>query len=292
MAVENAYETTFRRSYHLLSAQKKPRLAPCVIHDSDFTEGASFFVTRMGPLGDQQKQGRAPLSPNNAQEETRRRGTRIVFQSGRYVDEADLRRQITNPTSGIIEWMRRRHAYRFDREVVRALGQPAVEVAVDSLGNVSSTTEVALPTSQIIDASSTGLTFTKVLEAKEKLDAAEANDEGRYLVLGSRQTRDLLAVEQATSGDYVIKKLDDGHIRAFLGFQIIRSEHLDKVGNDRQAFAFSRNGMYCGSDLNIRKLRIAEDPSRSHTLHCYAEHEVGCLRAEEELVVRIDCMES
>jgi hypothetical protein len=138
-------------------------------------------------------------------------------------------------------------------------------------------------------AAATGLTVAKLIEAKKKMEAAFVDmDEPLSLVISAAQHANLLNEAQVTSRDFNDKPiLVNGRVAYFMGFNIVTSEYLTKVGADRYNFAFAKSGLYLGtwadmqSDVSIRK-----DLTGLPWQH-YVKATAGATRLEQGKIIRI-----
>lgn len=113
-----------------------------------------------------------------------------------------------------------------------------------------------------------GLTYAKLLEALEALNAADVDPEDRYLVVGAKQLTDALGISQLTSADYMtIRSVVNGDVQFALGFKWIMSTRLTLTlgspANQRQCYAFNKQaiGLAIGQDVNTEINYIPEKVS-------------------------------
>ena len=130
--------------------------------------------------------------------------------------------------------------------------------------------------------------------AKQKLLANfnEPGVEPWYLVIGTSQWASLMANTKVQSRDYAaVQALVRGDIDALIGFNIIVSEKLTKVGNDRYALAFSRSALLLAMGKEIAT-NVAHRPDKRFNVYCYAKAGFGAVRMDEKKIVRILCDET
>jgi hypothetical protein len=140
-----------------------------------------------------------------------------------------------------------------------------------------------------------GLTISKLIEAKVFLDGQEAGvdpDEPRYIACTSRQIGNLLATTETTSADYNnVKALVEGNIDKFMGFSFIRTERLPLASAGvRKTFAWVQSGVGLGVGADITA-RISERSDKRYSMYAYFQMAIGASRLEEAKVVRILCAE-
>jgi len=129
------------------------------------------------------------------------------------------------------------------------------------------------------------MTISKLIQAKEILDANEVATEGRYFVLKGDDMTDLLNTVEATSADYnTIKALYEGTINYFMGFQIIRTELVNTTTSVNDCVAFQKDcvGLAVGRDVVTR---VTERPDVSYANQVYLAFSAGSTRIDDAGVV-------
>lgn len=279
--ITTAFVQQFKNSLHHLVQQNGSRLRSAVMTDS--VTGEYAFFDQIGKTDATERVGRHTDSPLMNTPHARRRVSMRDFEWGDLIDNQDKVRLLTDPTS------------TYQQSAMKALGRSVDKVIIDAAIGTAATgknggTQIALPSGQKIASSATGLTITKLLSAKEILDAAETDpDEERFIAVTARQMTNLLSTTQVQSADYnTVKALAQGQLDSFLGFKFIRTELLPTVGADRQCIAWVKSGLMLalGEDM---KAKIAERPDKAFSVYVYASMSIGATRMEEEKVVQIDC---
>lgn len=149
----------------------------------------------------------------------------------------------------------------------------------------------ALSASGLVTAPTTGggLTFAKLNEAREALDAADVDPSERCIVVSPAAMSDVLAEEKLTSADYMnLKAVINGQVDSALGFKWIMSTRLPSAGSPsvRQCFAFHKAaiGLAVGKDLQT-KINYSVDKDSWLALSTIS---LGAVRIEDTGVVAID----
>ncbi|KKK90307.1 hypothetical protein LCGC14_2724330, partial [marine sediment metagenome] len=134
------------------------------------------------------------------------------------------------------------------------------------------------------------LNLEKVLEAKRLMDAAEVEDDGRFLVYDAFQLSKILAFEKFTSIDYNTQRaLVEGTMPSFLGFTWVRSERLTTDSNgDTQVFCFQGDGIGLGIG-RLRETRITEESTKNYATQVWSYLDMGAVRIEDVRVVELAC---
>lgn len=165
-------------------------------------------------------------------------------------------------------------------------------------GQNGTTTEAFDTANQQIAAASQGLTFAKLVEAREILmsnDWDDANDP-LMLLIGSKQYDDLMNMTQVTSGDFNRSYvLENGIIKSFLGFEIVRLSNdiltTSTGATVRDVIAFPKSAYVLG-EWNSMSTKIDEIPTKHHATQVLTSHTFGGTRTENGKVVQILCSEA
>lgn len=281
--IPNAFVLQFSSQVAMLAEQKTSRLRRTVMTTS--VTGESWAIDRLGGSnGPQQIVERHGNTPLNDIPNDRRWGYLQDWDVADLIDKPDQLRMLWDPQSRYTV----RHAgamgRAMDLTILNALGGP---VAEGKYGNVAS--QVALPASQIIASGSTGLTVSKLLEAKRRLDAAEAYDPNapRYFVCTSYQIQDLLSDDKVTSADFnTVKALAAGTIDSYMGFQFVRTELLTKSGTDRQCYAYTAQAIEMGIGKEPSS-EASQRPDKRNATQIYTWGSWGAVRVEDVQVVQV-----
>lgn len=275
----------FSANVVFLAEQRMSRLRGTV--QLEDVTGESFAVERIGGVALNAVNERHGDTPLNSTPHTRRWGYIVDKDVADLIDKQDRVKLLINPDSAYTL----RHAGAlgrgFDDEIIRALGASVNE------GRNGTTTTAYDTTNQSIASSSVGLTVAKLLEAKEKLDAAEVDDFiPRYFVCAAKQMTNLLNDDKVTSSDFnTVQALVQGKIDTYLGFKFIRSERLTKVSNDRYCFAYTQNAIRLGVAQAPATI-VSDRPDKRHAKQVYSYMSLGAVRTEDVQVVRVLADES
>jgi len=172
---------------------------------------------------------------------------------------------------------------RKDRLILAALGGTAY-------GGKTGTTSIALPDAQKIAAGGATVTISKLLQAKQLLDEAEA-PEDRYFVCPSESIIDLLGTVEITSADYnTVRALTSGQVDSFLGFKFIRTElvYLENSSSTTTwyCYAFCKGAVGFGSIEEVT-VRLTERSDKNYAWQPYVSMDMGATRIEDEMVVEV-----
>jgi len=280
--ITKAFVDQFSANFLTLAQQEDSRFASCVDVDSGIV-GQSKTVERIGATEAQQMFTRHGDTTPSDTPHSRRWIDLIDYNWSEYIDDLDKAKMLADPTSEYL------------RAGVNAMNRKKDEIIIAALRGNARTADsgnVALPSTQKIAVDATGLTIAKLLSTKRTLDEAEVGSEERYLAVSAEQIADLLGVQQVTSSDYnAVRTLVDGKVDTFLGFKVIQTERLAKVGTSRFCMAWAKSGLRLGVGTNIAT-RISVRPDKNYSTQVYAQMSLGAVRTEDVRVVEIACLEA
>ena len=283
--ITTAFVEQYKSNVFHLAQQKGSRLRDAV--RTETVVGKSHFFERIGSTAALKRTSRHSDTPRVDTPHSRRKVSMDDYDWADLIDQEDKVRMLISPQS--------EYAQAGAWAMGRAMDDAIIDAASgNAFGGVAGGTTVALPSGQKIAHGSAGLSVTKLIEAKEILDAADIDpEEERYLVCTSKQLSDLLAITQITSADFnSVKALVQGEIDTFMGFNFIRTERLDTNSSSNRlvlAFAKSGIGLAVGSDIQTR---ISERADKNYATQVFLSMTIGATRIEDEKVVEIECTES
>ena len=284
VTIPESYVNQFSATVHLLAEQKMSRLRKTVRIEP--VVGESFAVETVGGIDKAntvlELHGDTPL---NNTPHARRWGFMVDYDVADLIDKQSRVKLLITPDSIYV----RRHAGTMGRsvddEVLRALENSA---ATGKTG----TTLVALPSAQKIAAGSVGLTVSKLIQAKEILDASEVDEFiPRFFLVAAKQLRNLLEDDKVTSSDFnTVKALVHGEINEYLGFTFVRTERMTKSGSDRLCYAYAMDAISLGI-ADEPKSVASPRPDKRMAQQIYTWGTWGAVRVEDKMVVEIKCQE-
>jgi hypothetical protein len=221
---------------------------------------------------------------------SRRRVSLADYDWSDLIDDEDRVRMLIDPTGP------------YARAAAMAMGRAMDDVIITAADDTAYTgvaggTSTAYDTSMTVDvqvgitpAADTGLNVGKLRSAKQLLDANEAEDDGRVMVINAKQLQNLLAETEITSSDYaVVKALVHGEVNTFMGFDFKRTERiLTDANSDHKVLYWQRMGM----KLAIGKeptVKISERDDKNYATQVFTSMSLGATRMQEELVGYIEC---
>lgn len=178
-----------------------------------------------------------------------------------------------------------------------AMGRAIDDALIAALGGTAyygkaGGSSIALPTSQKIASSCAGIGITKLLSAKEILDAQDVDpDEPRYCLVAAEQITELLNTTEIKSSDYnTVKALAMGQIDTFLGYKFIMTNRLAKGTYDRTCYVYAKSGLLLALAEEITT-KIEPRADKSYATQIYVRMSIGATRMDEKKVVEIACEE-
>ena len=283
--ITTAFVEQYKSNVFHLAQQKGSRLRDAV--RTETVNGKAHYFERIGTTAALKRTSRHSDTPRVDTPHSRRRVTMEDYDWADLIDNEDKVRMLISPES--------EYAQAGAWAMGRAMDDAIIDAASgNAFGGVAGGTTVALPSGQKIAHGSAGLSVTKLIEAKEILDANSVDpEEPRYCVVTSKQLSDLLAITQITSADFnSVKALVQGEIDTFMGFKFIRTERLDTNSSSNRlvlAFAQSGIGLAVGQDVQTR---ISERADKNYATQVFLSMTIGATRIEDEKVVEIECTES
>ena len=243
-----------------------------------------------------------PLTPLT---HTRRRVSLTDYALSELIDPLDNPKAIINPQNDYTQRFIESYHRRVALTVMTAMDANATAVGADD-----TTSNVALPTGQVIANSSTGMTVDKVRRTARILDVAGVPRSERYAAVSPFAIEDLMADLQVTSSDFTtLKALMGGSIQGetWYGFKWLvisdadpddgssasptTASILPKSGNIRTCFFWHKQaiGLAIGKDLSVEVDARADKMNSTQVL---VQVSIGATRIFDRGVVTVDIDES
>lgn len=281
-SITEAFVSQYQNTMRLLLQQQDSRLSSTTIPPVKM-QGEYLYWERLAASEAQALTSRHADTPNIEPEHSRRQCSAQPYVWSTLLDRADVGRMLIDPKGPYQEAARMAMNRRKDRLILAALGGYAYS-------GKAGATAVALPAGQEIAHGSVGMTISKLLQAKQILDEAEAPEE-RYFVCPSESIIDLLGTTEITNADYnTVRALASGTIDSFLGFKFIRTEliYLENGSSTttwyNYAFAKGAIGFGVIEDITIR---LTERSDKNYAWQPYCSMDMGATRVEDEMVVEV-----
>lgn len=273
-----------------LAQQKKSRLREGVIVEPGVV-GKRWSQDQLGAAGDAEEvTSRHMDTPLDDPKHFRRNAIMRDFIKAAMVDEEDLQKVLNDPRNAYSEAIARTFARKIDSLVNVAFFATAV------IGEDGTGTAAFDDTNYEVAAGGEGMTIGKWRDAREKLEAAENEEDDPehewFIAFQARQRKELLAATEITDIDYnTVKALVNGQINDFLGMKPLKSQRLTKVGNNRYVPAWVKASMTLAIG-NEADSSIDRRPDKCNNWQVLYKGGYGVTRMDETGVVRILCDES
>jgi hypothetical protein len=278
--ISNAFVSEFKANVYQLSQQRGSRLGDKVRVES--LAGNTYNFERLAKVAAQTKVSRHADTPVLDAPHSRRAVSPTDKEWGDLVDREDKLRLLISPES------------EYAVAGAMALGRAKDDLIIAAaLGNATdgAGASVALPAGQK-NALAASMTLVHLLNAQQLLNANDVYDEGRTLVYGSKQLRDVLQLAAVTSADYNVQRsLASGQVASFLALDWVRSERLTLTLTTRSCFMFQKMAMGLAINEDMFSF-ILQRPDKSGAWQVYCRMTMGATRIEDEGVVQMDTTET
>jgi len=252
--------------------------------------GKNAFFEQIGVTNARTRTSRHADTPRMDTPHSRRRVSLVDYDWADLIDDEDRVRMLIDPTGPYSVAAAAAMGRAMDTAIIDAAdGTAYTGVAGGTSTSYASANTVDVQVG-ISPAADTGLNVGKLRAAKQILDANEAEDEGRTMVINAKQLQNLLAETEITSSDYaVIKSLVHGEVSTFLGFDFVRTELIEVDSNSDHKVLYWQNA---GIKLAIGKeasVKISERDDKNYATQVFYSMSIGATRMQEELVGYIEC---
>lgn len=289
--IPNMYKTAFADNLKLVLQQKVSRFRPCV-DQADYTGEGAMAVEFLGATDVQDANDRYGDTPLMVPSIDARWVYPQDVEWGTIIAKKDQLRQVTDPTSKIMQNAGAAFGRRIDRQIKDAFFGTA-KTGKNGGTNTAFLAGNILGVQLGGNATDVGLTYDKVVAAKETLLAAEVDLDNDQLFWGitAKQNTDLMKITEAKSSQYNEKPLiKDGIVVSWMGFNFVHYEGLDKTGNNRLTPVWAKSGMHLGR-WNELETSLEKDPGKKYQPRPYAFQSFGATRTDEKKVVQVPCKE-
>lgn len=283
--ITTAMVEQYSANVQILMQQKESRLRPLVRVEAGVV-GKNAFFDQLNATAAVKRTSRHADTPLVSTPHVRRRVTLADYDWADLVDNMDLKKVLTDPTS--------KYAVNARNAMNRAMDDALIAAALaTAYGGVDGSTSYAFDTSyNVVAAASAGMTTAKLRSAKQILDGNEVDDEDRFCIISSKQLQDLLGSEEVTSSDYAsVKALVNGQVDTFLGFKFVRSERLELSSTTRKCIAGQKNSLLLAIGLDVIT-DVGPRRDKNMAVQVYLGMSIGATRMDEKGIVEIDCIES
>ncbi len=283
--ITTAFVQQYSNNVQMLSQQKGSLLRNSVRIES--VTGKNAFFDQVGSATAVKRLTRHADTPQMETPHSRRRVSLVDYEYADLIDNQDKLRTLIDPTSSYALAAAYALGRAQDDEII------AAATGVAFTGETGSTSTSFPGANAITEASTGGLTLTKLRNAKKILDSGNVDPSiPRYIVVGPQQVIDLLGDTNVTSSDYnTVKALVNGELNTFMGFNFIMSNRLSIASSKRKVLVYTQDAilMAVGQDIMTK---IDERADKGYSTQVYVCQTIGATRMEEAKVVSIECHEA
>ncbi len=293
--ITTAFVQQYGSNVWMLAQQKASRLYNTVTLETGVV-GKSAYFDQFGIASGQEITSRHGDTPLNSTPFARRKVDIVDWDIADLTDNIDKIKTLIDPNNAIVQAQAAAAGRKIDDLII------AAAFATAYTGETGSTS-TSFPAANQVAVNSwaygtgtgnTGLTISKLIEARQKLEANEGIEDGEeaFIIVSSKQKANMLATTEATSADYAsVKALVRGEIDTFMGFKFIRSERLAVDGsNYRRVPVYTKRGLGLAVSSNITA-RVSERSDKRYSMQAYTALSMGATRLEENRVIEIKCAE-
>ena len=216
---------------------------------------------------------------------SRRRIAKRSFEYARIFDKFEKLNRLNDPLSKEMENAVYAVGRKKDATIIAALGGTAYSGKEGDTG-------VAFDAGQIVDESE-NLGMDSLKASLLKFNENDINpDVEKYMAIGAAQVDALLGITQVTNSDYnSLRVLTEGKVASFMGFNFVMMNTLEKVGNDRYCYAWTKDAIELCIDDEM-STTVDRLPERRNAYGLQTNMTLGAVRTEEIRVVRVLADES
>ncbi len=286
-AVSTAFINQFKDNLIQLVQQRGSKLRGTTRIDTEFNSEFKFY-DQLGATEMIEKTSRHQDTPSIDPDHQRRRLAKIDWIHNVLFDKEDQLRMIIDPKSDYSTSAMWAAGRKMDDRIINAFNSTA-------FAGKAGGTEVSFDADFKVAVAGSGLTIDKLLQAKEKLDEEDVEDEDRVCVTTPQQVTNLLSTTEVTSQDFnTVKALVNGTVDQFLGFRFVRisSKRLPLLAGtaNRGVYCYHKAAIQLGIS-NEPTVRIDERPDKNYAWQVHVAMTIGATRLEEERIVQIACQE-
>lgn len=280
ITIDAAYIETYETNVRHLAQQGKSRLRAKVMEKAE--TGKTHNWERFGAMEAETKSGQRVATPMQDQSWTRRASVPITKHMGGVSELEDPVQMLVDPNSTITMAQGMGMGRAVDDIIIDAFDADALDEDGSSVAFDSVITQTIGDGTDELD----GDIIKEVLEKFYSRDIE--GDIPKCIVIGEKQLRSMLMEEEMINRDYMMQTaLSSGYLPNYLGYDWIVSTRLPAPSADElYCFAFSPYAMGLQVNKDISSI-VAQDPGLSFAWRIYSYMTMGCVRVEDEHIVRI-----
>ena len=326
--IEKAYVAAFREGFEQAFQQTESKLQPYFEQETQNEEYQYF--DRIGKAEDMAEDTfRFGNHPNSEINNDRRRIGFKDYELGKYIDEKDLKRVITDPMNAYTQALLASGKRKIDDIIIDKYFGTAytgksggtsvtfaegagdenrsnIVVGTISAGDITAAGDYVVAGGNTegfsiggdYGTASSGLTLEKLRAARRTMLRLHAIDQDDIVncFVTAKQIDDLLGIDEVVSSDYAVRKsLVEGTVTTFLGFRFIHCERLPLStgtdGDERRVIVAAPKALKMSVGTGL-KGDMWRDPSKKNIPYIYFKLCADASRMWGEVAGEIRCNES
>lgn len=288
ITIDKAFINEYRNLVIHLAQQSEVIVRPHVTEVS--SSGKTYSWDRLGATDALEKTGRRVDTAYVDDEWSRRLAIPKTFNHTLTFEHEDTVQMIIDPQGPYARNQAMAMARQYDDLVIAA----ATGDALDGDG----TSAITFPAGQKIGDGTAAITFDLVTQVQEKFLTHDiAMDVPKVMIVGPVQVRQLLALTQVTSADFVerqaLQQLSaSGIVPNWMGMTwLVSNRLLHSAAGKISCLAFTREAIGLAVNDNMM-IRVGEDPGKSYMNQVFAQFTAGATRIEDEQIVHLEVKDS
>lgn len=271
----------------LTQLQRKGGLMQTVMVKSGLNSAEYEFVDGIESIDMKKKQGRLADTQWEEIAKFRRRISREEYTKSIILDRFDSLDWVVDPNSNITQELANGAKRAIDNLI-------ATNMIGTSYTGVAGGTSTTFDSNNAVAVASSGITAAKIIEARKILRANHVDfSEEMYMVIGSEQEAEMLAIDEFISSDFINNKpMVNGQIGTILGLNVIVIDIPALVASDeRKCLVYPKSAfqLLIADDF---KTRMDEVQSKDYAPGFHASLAFGGARMDEDKVAYLVCDES
>lgn len=283
--VTRQFVTKFDDQLRLLAQQKVSRLRSTVTDRGQIT-GASFTINNLGAVSMDENTVRHGDTIFADIDHTARNVPLRDYFKALPLDRADIPKMLVNPVTGG-QYMQTLIAARN-----RQIDDVIFKAVLGSITSFDGSTTYSLPAGQIIAAGGTGLTKSKIIQARSifranETDGIDGDGDELFFLYDSLALTQILSDTTLTSADFITgKMLQEGGVGGkWMGFTWVPFERVVNNAGVRTTGAYSKSAIHFGYGYEMGD--VDKRPDKKNLWQTSIEGSYGAGRQDEAKVVQV-----
>ena len=281
--ITQAFVQQWDTSIRLQAQQSESRLMKAVTDRGTIT-GDGFTINNLDAIEMEENTVRHGDTEWGDANHTNRLATMKDFYRALPLDRNDIPRMIVNPVTG----------GDYMRSLMNAKNRKTDQVIYAALGGTINSKDGAtantLPAGQKIAHGSTGLTKSKIIQARAIFRANESDDEHGeelFMLYNDKVLQTILADTTLTSADFLaVQMLQNGKLAGtWMGFNWIPYQGLTYSASTYYAYAWAKSGIHFGK--GYEEGNVSRRPDKKDLWQVSMGASYGAGRQDEKKVVEI-----